>query len=500
MYAVSSKGGAMQQVSLTAEEREFCTLVAKAGTSNHFSRERVEFDSKIAHIPSTSERNTIFEKVIVKLTAFINEWEQRGKADIRKYRTEDQEIVAFTLLFDIFHRFMIDIDKHITAQLDAGDKPIPVSYAKRALELFSQRGFDREEALLYMGIFFQFRRAYYFIENQIIGNSQCMVRLRENLWSNVFTNELLFYRKHLLNRMEDFSTLILGDTGSGKGTAAAAIGQSGFIPYDPKTNCFTESFARTFISINLSQYSQGLIESELFGHKKGAFTGAVEDHCGVFARCSAQGSIFLDEIGDVSIPVQIKLLQVLQERTFTPIGSHTKNRFEGRVIAATNKDVDELRKKGEFRNDFFYRLCSDIIVLPSLKERIDQDPGELGRLVAHSVKRIVGMDLKELVQQVLSVIDKQLGPSYHWPGNVRELEQCVRRIILKKEYKGDMSTGSTDTLKSLCNDIASGSLSADSLLGKYCRLLYDKQGSYEAVSTIAGLDRRTVKKYVDSTR
>ncbi len=490
----------MQQVSLTAEEREFCTLVAKAGTSNHFSIERVEFDSKIAHLPSTTERNIIFNKVIATLTAFINDWEFQGKADVRKFRKEDRDIVAFTLLFDIFHRLMFNIDKHITAQLDAGDKPIPVPYAKLAFELFSQRGFDHEEALLYMGIFFQFRRAYYFIENQIVGNSQCMIRLRENLWSNVFTNELLFYRKHLLNRMEDFSTLILGDTGSGKGTAAAAIGQSGFIPFDPKTNCFTESFARTFLSINLSQYSQGLIESELFGHKKGAFTGAVEDHSGVFARCSAQGSIFLDEIGDVSIPVQIKLLQVLQERTFTPIGSHTKHRFEGRVIAATNKDINELRQKGEFRNDFFYRLCSDIIVMPSLKKRIDQDPEELRRLVVHAVKRIVGIEHGDLVKQVLKIIDKQLGPSYHWPGNVRELEQCVRRIILKKEYKGDVLPKSNDPVATLCNDITSGSLSADSLLSKYCRLLYDKHGSYEAVSAIVALDRRTVKRHVDSSR
>jgi hypothetical protein len=489
----------MQQVTLAPEEREFCSLVAKAGTSNHFSIERVEFDSKIAHLPSTSERNTIFDKVIVTLNAFINEWEHQGKADVRKFRDEDRDIVAFTLLFDIFHRLMIDIDKHIAAQLEAGDKPIPVPYAKWAFELFSKRGFDQDEALLYMGIFFQFRRAYYFIENQIVGSSQCMIRLRENLWSNVFTNELLFYRKHLINRMEDFSTLILGDTGSGKGTAAAAIGQSGFIPYDPKTNCFTESFARTFIAINLSQYSQGLIESELFGHKKGAFTGAVDDHSGVFARCSAQGSIFLDEIGDVSIPVQIKLLQVLQERTFTPIGSHTKHRFEGRVIAATNKDINELRQKGEFRNDFFYRLCSDIIVMPSLKERIDQDPEEIGRLVTHAVKRIVGIEHEDLVYQIQTIIDKQLGASYSWPGNVRELEQCVRRIILKKEYRGDMLPKSNDPAVTLCNEIASGSLSADSLLGKYCRLLYDKHGSFEAVSTIVALDRRTVKKYVDST-
>jgi DNA-binding NtrC family response regulator len=490
----------LSYLTLTDDERQFCSLVAKAGTSNHFSKERMMLDSKIAQVPVTKAKNEIFKQVITTLTAFISEWEKQGKADVRKYGAEDREIVAFTLLFDIFHLFMNEIDRHITEQLNAGDKPIVVSYAHPALELFSKRGFDLQEATLFMGIFFQLRRAYYFIENQIIGNSPCMISLRENLWNNVFTNELLFYRKHLLNRMEDFSTLILGDTGSGKGTAAAAIGRSGYIPFDPKTNLFSESFASTFSAINLSQFSQGLIESELFGHKKGAFTGAVDDHKGVFARCSKQGSIFLDEIGDVSIPVQIKLLQILQERTFTSIGSHTKQRFEGRVIAATNKDISSLRQKGEFRDDFFYRLCSDIIVMPSLAQRIDENPQELESLVAHVVKRIVGVEQSQLVNEVLNIIKKNLGESYRWPGNVRELEQCVRRIILKKEYHGDHSVKSNDSVTSLLNEISAGAINADTLLGRYCKLLYDKHKSYEAVSEIVQLDRRTVKKYIDNTK
>jgi transcriptional regulator with PAS, ATPase and Fis domain len=107
-----------------------------------------------------------------------------------------------------------------------------------------------------------------------------------------------------------------------------------------------------------------VIESELFGHKKGAFTGAVDDYQGTFDRCSPSGGIFLDEIGEVAIPIQIKLLQVLQEREFSPVGSHEKRRFEGRVIAATNRSVHRLRKNGQMREDFFYRLCSDMITVP----------------------------------------------------------------------------------------------------------------------------------------
>src|SRR5205823_10438393 len=133
-----------------------------------------------------------------------------------------------------------------------------------------------------------------------------------------------------------------------------------------------ESFMRGFIALNLSQFPETLIESELFGHRKGAFTGAVETHEGVLARCSPHGAIFLDEIGEVTAPVQIKLLQVLQERTFCPVGSHEPVRFRGRVIAATNRSLAALRAGELLRADFFYRLCSDLIEVPPLRQRFEE--------------------------------------------------------------------------------------------------------------------------------
>ena len=112
------------------------------------------------------------------------------------------------------------------------------------------------------------------------------------------------------------------------------------------------------MSINLSQFPETLIESELFGHKKGAFTGAVKNHTGVFGRCSPYGAILLDEIGETSTQLQIKLLEVLQNRVFSPVGSHEKSRFEGRVIAATNRAFEEIQEKKIFRDDFYYSLWS----------------------------------------------------------------------------------------------------------------------------------------------
>ena len=324
-----------------------------------------------------------------------------------------------------------------------------------------------------------------------------MKQLRRRLWSNVFTHDSRWYEKYLWNRMEDFSTLLLGETGTGKGTAAAAIGRAGFIPFDTKKGVFTESFTRNFIAINLSQYPESLIESELFGHRKGAFTGAVEAHQGIFARCSPHGSIFLDEIGDVSIPVQVKLLQVLQERTFSPVGSHDKMRFNGRVIAATNKPADELRGSGLMRDDFFYRLCSDIIVAPSLRQRLRENPRELDAMLDHVIRRMTGEASPELVQWAREAIERDVGPHYAWPGNVRELEQAVRRILLTSHYEGDRKTVAPDRHARLASDMEAGSLNARELLTAYCSILYERFGTYEEVSKRTGLDRRTVKKYIE---
>jgi DNA-binding NtrC family response regulator len=292
--------------------------------------------------------------------------------------------------------------------------------------------------------------------------------------------------------MEDFSTLLLEETGTGKGAAAAALGRSGFIPYDEGKKSFVESFMRSFISVSLSQFPESLIESELFGHRKGSFSGAIDHHEGVLARCRPHGAIFIDEIGDVPPTVQIKLLQVLQERVFSPVGSHEKLRFRGRVIAATNRPLDALRKEGAFREDFFYRLCSDVITVPPLRVRLREDPDEMDQLLRHLVRRLTGQDSGSLAGEMREALARSPGKDYPWPGNVRELEQAVRRILIAGRYEGSRPEVPND----LAAGIEAGTLDAESLLSGYCRLLYQRAGTYEEVARKMGLDRRTVKKYI----
>jgi transcriptional regulator with PAS, ATPase and Fis domain len=327
-----------------------------------------------------------------------------------------------------------------------------------------------------------------------------MADLRRHLWQNVFTGEVRLYEQYLWNRMEDFSTLLLGETGTGKGAAAAAIGRSGFIPFDERRGRFAESFMQGLTALNLSQFPETLIESELFGHRKGAFTGAVEAHEGVLARCSAYGSIFLDEIGEVPAPIQIKLLQVLQERTFCPVGSHDSLRFRGRVIAATNRPLEQLREGGLFREDFFYRLCSDIVQVPPLRQRLQETPEEMRVLLEHTLTIMLGSPAAALADQVENALKRSVGNDYAWPGNVRELEQAVRRVLLTGSYDGRKPKNAVNTKQWLLREIEAESLDAEALLAGYVRMLYESSPSYEGVARRTNLDRRTVKKYVAAAK
>lgn len=487
----------MKKHQLRNEERRFFTLVSQAVFTNPFTDDRLALDLEITGLPGSVAEARRVEALTQKVAAHIDRLAHEERADINQYAGKDRMLLENSFLFDFFHHFLHHFDRFILDQIEAGSRPLDVPFASQAFSYLRKRGFTTTDMRRYFEVAFQLRRAYFFIDSSLVGRSACMKKLRRQLWNNVFTHDLDLYNRYLWDRMEDFSTLILGETGTGKGTAAAAIGRSGFIPYDDKTHRFVESFTRSFISLNLSQFPENLIESELFGHKKGAFTGAVEDYQGLFDRCSPHGAIFLDEIGEVSIPVQIKLLHVLQERVFSPVGSHKKQRFQGRVIAATNRPIKDLRCGGKMRDDFYYRLCSDIFTVPPLRQRIAEDPAELDDLIALLVERMLGHRQPTITKMVRSAITRQLARNYPWPGNVRELEQCVRSILLNQDYQGEYTEPAESDLKSkLMKDINNGTIEAQHLLAGYCYLLYRNYGTYEAASRRSGLDRRTVKKYV----
>jgi len=486
------------KATLNSEDRNFFALLTKAILSNPFLDERSEILIQI--IPGYTKEiksGTIELGFITQgLEKRIANLERKGLYQIQHFKRKDRQLLRDAFLLQAYRRFVKDFDKLIQNQLSLGQTPADVPFAEKVISQLKSRGFLVQESLHYLALFYQLRRAFYFIDQALVGESPSMKKLRLDLWNNVFTSDARTYDSTLWNRMEDFSTILLGETGTGKGSAAAAIGRSGFIPFDRKKGIFAHNFTETFIAINLSQYPESLIESELFGHRKGSFTGAVDDHKGLFERCSKHGSLFLDEIGDITIPVQIKLLQVLQERIFIPVGSHNHKRFEGRVIAATNRSIDELRSKGNFRDDFFYRLCSDVITVPSLRQRIEELPSELEQMVNLLVIRITGQKSSKLTDMILETLKRDLPKDYAWPGNVRELEQAVRRILLTRHYYGDLMVIEPNLEDKFVQKIHTGTLKAKELVSQYCELLYQQFGTYEEVARRTGLDRRTVKKYL----
>ncbi len=264
----------------------------------------------------------------------------------------------------------------------------------------------REQAAHVFAGYYQVRRAFHHIHANILGESGPARRLRAAVWQSIFTRDGRRYRRALYARMGDVATLVTGPSGTGKELVARAIGLARYIPFDAETGAFAEPVAGAFFPLNLSALSPTLIESELFGHRRGAFTGALEDRKGWFEVCPALGTVFLDEIGEVETAIQVKLLRVLQTRTFQRLGDTADRAFSGKLIAATNRDLRQALAAGRFREDFYYRLCADLLVTPSLAERLRDTPGELRTLLHAIARRVAGDEEADEVAAEAESLDR----------------------------------------------------------------------------------------------
>jgi formate hydrogenlyase transcriptional activator len=209
----------------------------------------------------------------------------------------------------------------------------------------------------------------------------------------------------------DSTVLIYGETGTGKELIARAVHE------------FSSRRDRTFVKLNCAAIPMGLLESELFGHERGAFTGAISQKVGRF-ELAHQGTLFLDEVGDIPPELQPKLLRVLQEQEFERLGSTRTIRVDVRLVAATNRDLGKMVADSEFRNDLYYRLNVFPIVVPPLRERRDDIP----RLVRHFTQRFarrMGRRIENISSATMDALTL-----YSWPGNVRELQNVIERAVI----------------------------------------------------------------------
>ena len=496
------------------DERSVAEAISRLAYCNPFLGERIELERRILGDEFTSfyavwhprddveDDNPNVLKIAERATALAEDLRSRlGKCE----KPDKDEIALYqdVCLYVLYYRYHLRFFEMITKQTDPEAKrstPFFTDFRKdfeRLLGMAKVRLPESQTAEHVFACVFQLRRAFHYTFRAIAGGSLPAARLRSEVWQSVFTHDLRLFQRVLFERMGEVTTLITGPSGAGKELVARAIGHSRYIPFDARSRSFRESFDESFYPLNLPALSPTLIESELFGHRRGSFTGAVADRKGWLELCPPLGTVFLDEIGEVDPTIQVKLLRVLETRTFQQLGSSDELRFHGKVLAATNRDLDTEMAAGRFRQDLYYRLCADRIEAPSLRARIADSPDELATLVRFLVQRLVGSEPGDLTRSTVDWINSNLGPDYAWPGNVRELSQCVSNFIIHRNYQPVARARSGSVRERLSQDFLGAGLTADEMLSRYCTLVYARTGSYLAAAKALGLDRRTVKARVD---
>jgi two-component system, NtrC family, response regulator AtoC len=324
---------------------------------------------------------------------------------------------------------------------------------RRALD---QRHLSRENRHLKREL-----RERYRFEN-IVGHSEAMEKV---------------YR--LIEKMSGISSnvLIVGETGTGKELVARAIHYN------------SERSDRPFVAVNCGALTESLLESELFGHLKGAFTGAIANQEGFFRKAD-KGTLFLDEISEVSHGLQVKLLRAIQEREVIPVGSREPLRFDVRLIAATNRLLEDEVKKGTFREDLFYRINVITIPLPPLRDRKEDVPLLVNHFLQKYAQRLGKPSVKILREAMQALVN------YDWPGNVRELENMIERAVALCE--GDLieRTDLPDKLtqvKIAIRDLDEYEMTLDALEEQHIKKVLQKvNGDKVKASQILGINLSTL--------
>lgn len=282
------------------------------------------------------------------------------------------------------------------------------------------------------------------------------------------------------------SALVTGETGTGKELIARAI------------HDLSNKRSGPFIAINCAAVPPNLIESELFGHVKGAFTDAARARTGLFVQASG-GTLFLDEIGEMPLEMQPKLLRALQERRVRPVGGNTEVPFDARIVASTNRDLETEVHEKRFREDLYYRINVVTVVTPPLRER----GGDILVLAQHFLTRAAVRNNKEM--KGISPTGAQKLMSYSWPGNVRELENCMERAVALTRFDhvtiddlpDKIRAYQTDRLE-FATDDASDLVTLDTLEQRYItRVLAVVSGNKSLAAKVLGLNRRTLYRKLD---
>jgi transcriptional regulator with PAS, ATPase and Fis domain len=455
-----------------------------------------------------------------RLAESLTETAQQSFRSGHDLTEDDRTLYEDLVWYVLYNRHVSVFNKPIRKEMDARGWGGPVANWQRFRADFDSFFAMPGRALLtrhrpehLFAVFFQVARAFHAIFETIVGSSTATAALRAAIWQSIFTHDMRRYMRSLYPRMAQVTTLITGPSGTGKELVARAIGRARYLEFDVAKERFAES---RYTALNLSAFAPTLLESELFGHVKSAFNGALERK-GYLEQCSGpDDTMFLDEIGEVAKAIQVKLLRVLQERCFARVGetADPPREFHAKIIAATNRDLPAAMRAGKYREDFYHRLCDDHIVTPSLAEQLAERPQDLAEMVRFIVCEILGdrtqgpdgradaesraRDAGAMTSEAVDWIEGNL-KDYPWPGNFRELSRCVRNVVIRGSYRPPISPrdddGALGPVEELLHDVREVDLTVEKLLGCYHALAYIRSGeSWTAAGRRLDVDYRTVER------
>ncbi|NOZ24925.1 MAG: sigma-54-dependent Fis family transcriptional regulator [Nitrospirae bacterium] len=391
--------------------------------------------------------------------------EKDGVTLLRELKTIDEDIVV--ILLTGYGTVDMAVESLKLGAYDFLTKPIDndrlLHTVKKALQfrMVLKEKTRLEETIKHSGL-----------SRELIGESRVMEELMENIKTVAGTDE---------------TVLITGETGTGKELAARTIHRMSKRARGP------------FIAVNCPAIPESILESELFGYKKGAFTSAVSDKKGLF-EVSNGGTIFLDEVADIPVSVQTKLLRVLQEKEFKPLGDTSSVKVDVRVLASTNQDIEGKVEKGLFRDDLYYRLNVITIRMPSLSERIDDIP----LLSRHFLRRYAiefGKEIRDFTEDAMAYLTAR-----EWRGNVRELQNVIKRaVIFSRGPEIDSSCFQGPSRISPCKDIVLNDIlsldyrmARNKVLERFTvsfvrNLLQKTDGNVTRAARMAGMERQSLQ-------
>jgi transcriptional regulator with AAA-type ATPase domain len=498
------------------EDRCFLQAVAQVAFSNPFDRTRIEAeklalgDAFVDTGPvwcrrgSTIVPNENIRRIAARLRPILERTRERLAAGAA-LSEEDRLLYVEACLYFLFDSHDAAFQPLIDER--AGEEIVPGLYRAFLADydrflVFRGPGLHPPRPEHVFACIFQIRRAFHHIFTCVLGTSAPAAALRAAIWRAIFTHNLRRYVRSCDRRRLDVSTLVLGETGTGKELVARAIGLSTYVAFDPKAERFVTAPDACFRAVQLSALAESLFESELFGHERGAFTGAVKDRKGLFSGCEAGGVVFLDEIGELAMSRQATLLRVLEVRRFHRVGDNEEQVFTARVVAATHRNLAEWIRADAFRLDLYERLAGLQIHTPTLREQLAAEPGERRQLVAFIAGQVAEPDEEEaLTDEVEGFIEGGDLRRYPWPGNVRELRRCVESVYMEKSFVplglGDgkaVGAEEEDPVRS----IRALAMSEQQVLRRYASMVHEMTGEVlKETARVLGVTRKTVAARLD---